>query len=320
MINVTLNQFNVEDLKRFLLDETASVYRFEPATERWCKKQELVKINYKEQGFMLVYDTTSLKTFALEDMYLSRNGDLSFMFIYFPSLDCLVFESSYEMKHLIGEENTELENSMRFICKGDLYNEILMNINLELQKRYTTYFEKYRNERELIEDKKNRMSIDKNLVMGKASNNITVDEYRHKEKFNWEWCYQYLVNPEQFIDGYVNAYEAENDVRIKNQVAYSVAKDEIHSYLMTEQKEDMTTIKRIAEILDELGNAKTVRILKDDGSEVSVEARFRIDIRMYNKKYYNGSTIGSYRSEVKFNEAIAIRYGKKEFKVKAEKE
>jgi len=320
MTNVVLNQFNVEDLKRFLLDETASVYRFEPATKSWYKKQELIKINYKEQGFVLVYDTTSLKTFALEEMYLSGNRDLSFMFIYFPSLDCLVFETRYKMEDLFGEENTTMENGMRFICKCDLYNEILMKINLELQKRYTTYFEKYRNEKELVEEKKNIITINKNLVMGKDLSNVRVNENSLENELNWELYHQYLMNPEQFVDSYVNAYEIECEVRIKNQIAYSVAGEEIHSYLMSEQKEDMSVIMRIVEVLDELGDAKTIRVLKDDGSEVSVEARFRIDIRMYNNEYYNNSTIGSYRGEVKFNEVISIRYGRKEFKVKAEKE
>lgn len=297
--------FNEKDFIQFLNSNSNELFTINHSKRSYENKSYSSIRVHEDYSILFEMNPTDLNN--LTSIYKRHNG-YDFEAFYFNKINTLVFENSYYKE--------KLENKLQEIklhSFDQIYKKLFEELNKEFRNREDYLREAFKSEREQIEEMKERNKKEAfKILIGKETNEYEfISEYKFKELRNRQMAYEYLINPTEFIQMYVDCYlkDIDNLQSIKLTICRQLALDE----LMKEMKNNpyVDKAKFVYELLqNELNGAKKIWIETDEGKEIQVENR------IYDC-YLNNFSIGSYGEDVQLEKIVGFKYSRKYYKIPA---
>ena len=297
--------FNEKDFLEFLKGNSNGLFTINHSKRSYENKSYSAIRVHEDYSILFEMNPTDLND--LTRIYKQHNG-YNFEAFYFNKINTLVFENSYYKEKI--ENNLE---EIKVHSFDKIYSKLFDEINKEFRNREIYLREAFKNEREEIEEMKERNKEHAfKLLIGKDSNNYEfISDYKFKEIKNRQMAYEYLINPNEYIQNFVNEYlkNEQNLNSIKLTICRQIAIDE----LMNEIKDNpyVDKAKFVYELLEnELNGAKKIWIETNEGKEIQVENRI-YDCQL------NDFSIGSYGECVQLEKIVGLKYSRKYYEIPA---
>ena len=297
--------FNEKDFVEFLKGNSNELFTINESKRSYENKSYSTVRVHDDYSILFEMNPTDLND--LTQIYKRHNG-YEIEAFYFNKINTLVFENSY-FKDKIANKIEEI----KIYSLYEIYDKLFNEINKEFRSRENYLREAFKNEKEKIKEGKERNEEHVfKLLIGKNNNDYEfISDYTFKEKRNRQMVYEYLVNPTEFIQKFVNDYlkDVHNLESIKHIICRQLAIEE----LINEMKDNpyVDKAKFVYELLEsELNGAKKIWIKTIEGKEIQVENRI-YDCRL------NDFTIGTYGEYVQLEKIAGFKYSRKYYEIPA---
>lgn len=297
--------FNEKDFIQFLEGNSNGLFTINHSKKSYENKSYSSIRVHEDYSILFEINPTDLND--LTKIYKRHNG-YEFEAFYFNKINTLVFENSYH-KNKIEDKFEEI----KIYSFDEIYSKVFDELNKEFQNREDYLREAFKNEREQIEEYKRRNKDHAfKILIGKDTNDYEfISDYKFKEIRDREMAYQYLINPSQYIQMFINEYlkDETNLDSIKFTICRQLAIDE----LMNEIKDNpyIDKAKYVYELLqNELNGAKKIWLKTNEGKEIQVENRI-YDCGL------NNFSIGGYREEIQLDKIVGFKYSRKFYEIPA---
>lgn len=297
--------FNEKDFIQFLKGNSNELFTINHSKRSYENKSySAIRAN---EDYSILFEMNPTDLNDLTRIYKQHNG-YNFEAFYFNKINTLIFENSYYKEKI--ENNLE---EIKVHSFDEIYSKLFNELNKEFQNRESYLREAFKNEKEKIEEMKERNKEHAfKLLIGKDSNNYEfISDYKFKEIRNRQMAYEYLVNPTEFIQMFINGYlkDIGNLESIKLTICRQLAIDELINEMKNNPYVDKA--KFVYELLEnELNGAKKIWIKTIEGKEIQVENRV-YDCRL------NDFSIGSYGEEVQLDKIAGFKYSRKFYEIPA---
>jgi hypothetical protein len=300
--------FNEGELFTFLNNKEASPFtvHYKHKSSDFKTSLTLAKID-TDNDYTLLLNLGYFRYDHLSEVKM-RNNNLDVVAVYFKKLNALVFESSYEMGNL-----DDLCNDIKIFDSVNLYREIKSKFENEFQSRIPSFKDRYKNEVELIQKKKEQCkeSLFKETILESSlQESQLIYDYQYDNRVkNLQMIQDYLKDGSSYIETFVTDYlnETDNKLRAREIACYELAKDE----MIQELKDDPIILKakKIRKLLQsDLGNAKKLWAIDNKGESHQVENHLSISYELVQLgRYYN--------ERVDISNIVALKYSRKQFDV-----
>jgi hypothetical protein len=298
--------YNNTDFYNWLIKDTSEPFKLEEDKNSYSRGKELIKIKANEEYYMLM--EYSSKDFGnLKDFYYGRNySNIDHEGFYFPKINTIILEGSYEMEKIVDN----CTNDIKVFTFGKLEEELFKGINEELLNREKYLIEAFKNETELIEEKKktHKDKFFREYVGKDESENSYLSDSSWKNIKNRQIIYDYLKDTENYIVKFVDTYllDEKNLERIKHIICYGIAREQV-----IEEIKDKPYTKKVKFIQNlfknELENAKKIWIYTNNSSK-------QIDKSMYDLGAEYGY-VGGYWEKTDIMTLTKIKFSRKEYEI-----
>ena len=297
--------FNEKDFIQFLKGNSNGLFTINHSKKSYENKSYSAIRVHEDYSILFEMNPTDLND--LTRIYKRHNG-YEFEAFYFNKINTLVFENSYYKEKI---EN-KLEE-IKIYSFDEIYTKLFDEINKEFRNRENYLREAFKNEKEQIEEYKERSKDHVfKILIGKENNDYDfISDYKFKEIRDRQMVHDYLVNPTEFIQRFVNDYlkDVHNLESIKFTICRQLAIDELMNEIKGNPYVDKA--KYVYELLqNELNGAKKLWLKTNEGKEIQVENR------IYSCGL-NNFAIGGYKEEIQLDKIIGFKYSRKLYEIPA---
>lgn len=296
--------FNEKEFITWLQADTSKPFLIEENKRHYSSGKHLVKVQANDEYFILMnYREKDYNN--LTNFYYSRNsfGDFEYEGIYFPKLNTIVFESSYNID-LIKKNCKEIK--IEFF--GDIEKILFEQINIELNTREEYLKEAFKSEFEEIEEIKNERkdTFFKEYVGYREEDKKYLYDHSWKKIYNRQMVYDYLLDYSYYVKNFVNDYLKNKDSQktIKLLICKELAKIEY----INEIKDNSYTKKTkfIQDLLkNELISAKKIWVITKFEEKQVENKLYDVDSKL--------GYIGEYSEKINIMDITMIKFSRKEY-------
>jgi hypothetical protein len=299
--------FNEKELEQFLNDtDTANTFEmvFKKEDHKASESVMIMKMYDPSKEYALVYSVDAIRMENLA--FVQKNQRFHYIGIYLKNANCLVFETTYYYKKMVGANR-----SLRVLTEENVYDTVHTKVNLSLLNRKEDFLAKFPFEEKAVQNKLEewKNEIYRKVVLGMKICNFDIHPTTFNRYHSLEMVKQYLTEGGGYIERFVDSFVDKNENTIQHFCLLDYA---IRVYVpKLEEDLDVLKAKRVHHLLKEqVPNAKSIWAVTIDDVKVKVPSLLRI--------FDEEVQLGDASTYLNLDEVVAIEYMKKRYEIDSE--